>query len=496
MMNRRIGSLGPLLFALVILFISGCGISEPQAVPSPEVIVVTATKGAEASPTPGAVAATETAEPQPSATAEPVVATTAPEPTATAEPEPEAEKISLIAQKDKTQYSPRPEPFVEPASLDEIVAPSDWSDLRPDESTAFRSYDGVRVVDGGEALLDLGNLMHMILRHDSEIQTLPGSLVQKELNKIAIDFGKSPLLQQITLAAHLSRGGFLGNKALGSEPIALTTPDAVIVVSGTTFFLAYDPGSETTWVGNFGGTIDVADVAMAEGEALPNRQLAAIPAVRGRKYWPIHETMTLQAFMRLIDQMQSPIAAADMISGPYLVGEYDPEVRVRSGPGTGYPTVGALAKGEYARVTGEANGWWQIECPGRMVVSGTACWVAGGQGLTGVYNVEDVPEKLVPPLPQPRQPDPPPPPPPGPPPPVPPPPPPPPPPEPPEPPIPPPPVPPIPPPPVPPPPPPPTKPPKPQVPPVIIDPRPPIKPQIPILPVLPIVVPTRPPIVK
>ena len=399
---------------VVLITAAGCGAqpaptAEPPAVtPEPVFIVVTATD-VPPTPSPEVVFVVVTATPDAEMTTEAVEAESPPaadtperQPTATAEPEveavaeaPEEEtnetdapsvEMSLAAQESTTQHSPRPASFVEPASLDEIKPYENWENLLPDESVDFQSYDGVRVVDGGEAVLDLGNLMKLILIDDSEMQFVPGSLVQEELTRIAVDFSASTPLEELVLAAHLLRGGFLGEKTVGSDPIALTTPNAVVVISGTEFFLAYDPEIDTTWVGKFEGTMSVADVALEEGEALADRQLIAIPAVRGRKYWPLHAHMTPDEFARLIRLEQSPIDAADMISGPYLRVIYDPELAVRGGPGVEFSYVGRLAQGTYARIIGRGRGWWQIECP--PPIRASACWVSGGSAYTENYNLD------------------------------------------------------------------------------------------------------------
>jgi outer membrane biosynthesis protein TonB len=399
---------------VVIVFAAGCGAQpEPMAAslaetPEPVFIVVTAT---EEPPTPTpevvivVVTATEDPESlvqaeeveQPEATVKPIpegaetpqeiaeAPAEAAETEAAAESQPDVE-MSLAAQKTTTQHSPRPESFVEPASLEEIRPHDDWYDIAPNNAAEFQSYDGVRVLDGGEAVLDLGNLMKLILRHDSEIQFVPGSLVQQELDKIAVDFSASSPLEELVLAAHLLRGGFLGEKTIGGDPIALTTPNAVVVISGTEFFLAYDPTANTTWVGKFEGTMSVADVVMREGEAMPDRQLIAIPAVRGRKYWPIDSDMTPEEFVRLIDLQQSPVAAADMISGPYLRVKFSPELAVRNGPGTEFAYVGDINEGDYVRVIGRGRGWWEIECPAHL--SGNDCWVSGGSAYVDEYNID------------------------------------------------------------------------------------------------------------
>ena len=415
-MNYRIWLISLFVSVVMVMIAAGCGAqlaptAEPPAVTAePVFIVVTAT---EVPPTltPEVVFVVVTATPDAESIVEEEAelppATDTPEPEATATAEPEVEvvaeaqegntgeesappiEMSLAAQESTTQHSPRPASFVEPASLDDIKPYENWADLLPSESVDFQSYDGVRVIDGGEAVLDLGNLMKLILIDDSEMQFVPGSLVKEELARISVDFSASTPLEELVLAAHLLRGGFLGEKTVGSDPIALTTPNAVVVISGTEFFLAYDPEIDTTWVGKFEGTMSVADVELEEGEALADRQLIAIPAVRGRKYWPIHTHMTPDEFVRLIDLEQSPIGAADMISGPYLRVIYDPELAVRNGPGVEFSFVGRMAQGAYARIIGRGRGWWQIECP--PSVRASACWVSGGSGYTENYNLDIAP---------------------------------------------------------------------------------------------------------
>ncbi|MGQ9794372.1 MAG: PKD domain-containing protein [Anaerolineae bacterium] len=73
------------------------------------------------------------------------------------------------------------------------------------------------------------------------------------------------------------------------------------------------------------------------------------------------------------------------------------DLNVRSGPGTNYPSLGLLAAGQTAPVTGRnAEGsWWQIAFPG---VPGERGWVAG-QYVTA-ENVSNVPVVAPPPPPQ------------------------------------------------------------------------------------------------
>jgi len=421
-MNAKFLPIISLVLLVLIPFTAGCNVEsdvplvvESGPTPAPGVVTVVVTVLVEKEPEATAVppethTPTISDNPDPkaesteTATEIPVIATVAEvdEPY-TRGTEEQVMAMSLVAQKPKTEHSlcaANPS-FAEPETLDDLVAPADdsWRVLEPGEETEFHSYDGIRVTEEGEALLNLGDLMRLLLKCDTVTQIVSESLVRKELSRIQVDFEDTPLLQQIVLAVHLSRGGFLGEKTIDSRPIALTTPNAVIIVSGTTFFLVYDPEEDITWVGNFDGTVDVADIALQEGMGLPDQQLIAIPPVRNRKFWPIHEHMTPEEFSRLIDVYESPIAAADIISGPYVVGNYDPAVAVRSGPGTEYPIVGTLAKNEYKRVIGRGRGWWQVTCPENTNTRGIDCWVSGGSSYTDPYNIEGVALSEIPTLP-------------------------------------------------------------------------------------------------
>lgn len=402
--SRQLWCLVPMV--LIILLASCAEASEPPATQAPfptqEIvhIVVTATADPEAED-----AEVPVEKPQPTDTAIAASVTEAETETEIEDAESEVKEdmvaavpipMSLMANKATTQHSPRPEPFMEPPSIDEIIPSVNWSDLQPDDVTSFQSYDGVRVLEGGEALLDLGNSMQMTLRHDTEMQIIPGSMVQEELDQIQVDFGKSPILQQVVLAAHLFRGGFMGETDVGSDPIALTTPNTVVLVYGTTFIISYDPVIETTGVINFDGTIDVADVEQEDGDPLPRGLLVTIPPVRDRKYWPLDDDMTPEEFMNLLDQLESPVDAVDMISGPYLVGRGAPDIDVYRGPGTEFEVVGSLAEGEYARIIGQGREWWQIDCPQNTHVSNTDCWVAGGDAYVSTSNTDNVPETAQP----------------------------------------------------------------------------------------------------
>jgi len=75
-------------------------------------------------------------------------------------------------------------------------------------------------------------------------------------------------------------------------------------------------------------------------------------------------------------------------------------INLRSGPDTGYPTVGQLQRSQVCPITGRdaSNAWWQVECPG--VGSG---WVFG-QLVDFAGNTAAIPVLNVAPLPAPAQP--------------------------------------------------------------------------------------------
>lgn len=57
------------------------------------------------------------------------------------------------------------------------------------------------------------------------------------------------------------------------------------------------------------------------------------------------------------------------------------DVNIRSGPGTGFPSIGFVAGGQTARVTGlnTSSGWWRVIC---LDGSTGSCWVTGSTQYT------------------------------------------------------------------------------------------------------------------
>jgi len=95
-------------------------------------------------------------------------------------------------------------------------------------------------------------------------------------------------------------------------------------------------------------------------------------------------TPVLQPTATPLPPEEKPLATA-------LVG-----LNVRTGPGLDYPTIGLLAKGESAEITGrdQYGGWWQIVFSSDQ---GDRGWVAAGSEFSTASNAENVPVVDAPP---------------------------------------------------------------------------------------------------
>ncbi len=101
---------------------------------------------------------------------------------------------------------------------------------------------------------------------------------------------------------------------------------------------------------------------------------------------------------------QQPTVAIPTVTGtpigPYVVVNADQEqINVRSGPGTEYPTVGVLVKGEIAPAKGKSAGglWFEIVYAG---VEGGLAWVYAP--LVTPFGFDSIPIVAPPPTPTPR----------------------------------------------------------------------------------------------
>ncbi|MEJ2747351.1 MAG: SH3 domain-containing protein, partial [Anaerolineae bacterium] len=74
------------------------------------------------------------------------------------------------------------------------------------------------------------------------------------------------------------------------------------------------------------------------------------------------------------------------------------DLNVRTGPGTRYPSVGALRAGTSATIIGQSpdGHWWKIECPSG---AGSECWSSAGSQYSSAENAGGVAVAAVPPAP-------------------------------------------------------------------------------------------------
>lgn len=107
-------------------------------------------------------------------------------------------------------------------------------------------YDGdsLRILKGGESILDFGDSMQLCLFNNTELNEIYRTSAEG-----------TPLGVQIYLAL----GGFTGKiTEEGSQATVRTPGGTTITVFGTEFFVVYNPDLELTAVGNFDGSLEVA----------------------------------------------------------------------------------------------------------------------------------------------------------------------------------------------------------------------------------------------
>jgi hypothetical protein len=317
-----------------------------------------------------------------------------------APPEPQATQppvtMRLQSQEASTDYGPHPDPFTPPATLDDISEPASsvWQTVLPGHVVDFYTYDHVRVRDHGQAILDLGDFMHLLLKRDTVLQLTSSDLTEKKWDEISVKV-IAPPLQELVMSLHLLRGGFAGTLNPGSGPVALTTPNAVVIVSGTDFFVVYDPAEGRTWVGNFDGKIDVGDGPADEGLPLDARRLIAIPPFEGQRFFDMPPGLSMATFAHLVDYAGSPVAAVKVFTGLILVAEED--VTIYDEPSTSAVSLGRVAVGQVVTVLDHVAApdgtYSEIRCP-EFIARGERCWVVDEAKLTTGLDVRATPEQV------------------------------------------------------------------------------------------------------
>ncbi len=157
--------------------------------------------------------------------------------------------------------------------------------------------DVLKLHDGGEALLSFLNGLKLTLFNDSTlgvIQAAPGQ--------------DSTLEQRI----YLFLGGFTGELTAGPGHSAVfeAPGGAAITVLGTEFLVVYDPASQITTVGNFGGSVTVTgggrSISLASGN------LVDVP-FGGMPGSPHALPFTRVDFDRQASTLQSPLLAVQVL---------------------------------------------------------------------------------------------------------------------------------------------------------------------------------------
>ena len=164
-------------------------------------------------------------------------------------------------------------------------------------SSDLLSGDWLSVHDGGAGRLDFGDGMLLRVFNDTMLQGIRAELV-----------AGIPLDVQMFLV----EGGLTGRLDDFDGEANFTTPgDAQISILGTEFFIIYDPDSEQTVAGNFGGTVEVSSAgstAMLESGHFVQLP-AGIPPGRQR---PFKESLAV--FEQRAIELQSPIAAYEELA--------------------------------------------------------------------------------------------------------------------------------------------------------------------------------------
>ena len=242
------------------------------------------------------------------------------------------------------------------------------------DTADLRNEDAVRVTGGGEALLDFGDSLKLILFNDSQLS----------VSSRPVEDG-APLAQ-----FYLWWGGFLGEKVpeQGGEVVVETPNGATITVTGTQFFVIYDPGLETSAVGNFDGSVQVeagthvttlspGRFMVVEGTQSDGGQIISAQQ-------PI--TFSPEEFMRASRSLRSaPAAATALAATPTVTPSPTPtlapqraiavftlEANCRVGPGVLWEVETVYGAGTESLVVGRTadSSWWLL------APDGERCWAA------------------------------------------------------------------------------------------------------------------------
>lgn len=163
------------------------------------------------------------------------------------------------------------------------------------ESESFFEKDYVQAKDGGEAILDFSNEMRLRLFNDTELEIVA--------SESASDV---PLGVQVFLFL----GGFTGQLSQEGGRAVFKTPGNVeITILGTDYFIVYDPQSEETIIGNFGGMVEVES---AETRLVLEDNFYVIVPSGEAPDLVLPLPLSMEAFELIARDASSPIEAANL----------------------------------------------------------------------------------------------------------------------------------------------------------------------------------------
>jgi hypothetical protein len=114
------------------------------------------------------------------------------------------------------------------------------------ESSDLFEGDVLRILEGGEGLLDFGSGLRLRMFNNSQIGVIAASAPGAPLD----------------VRLFLEDGGFTGQVTETGGQVRINTPNnAQIFIYGTTFLVAYNPQTEVTTVANFEGRVEAASTA-------------------------------------------------------------------------------------------------------------------------------------------------------------------------------------------------------------------------------------------
>lgn len=277
-----------------------------------------------------------------------------------------------------------------PGGVEYLSVLAERAELFPD--------DAVRVSGGGEALLNFGDALRLTLFNDSEL---------------GIGLEPAPDTPPI-IQFYLFYGGFLGSKQPGEGGLVqVTTPaGAQITVTGTQFFVTYDPNSGETVAGNFDGSVELdmasGSISLSRGHYLTISASGGASAERPFVQTPedfanaVRSMRSIHSAINALQVTPTPTSTGQPLPSPTPTATVAPAVprafyllqaNCRRGPDLAWEPLTVVAAETELPITGRTrdNSWYQVE------YNGISCWSAAS--VMRVANGELAPIINVPPPP-------------------------------------------------------------------------------------------------